>query len=184
MKEFTGYALLYWGESMLGLHKPYRLISSLIQNVLQSKDTKLYVSDIVELPISIRFWISARLPKNGTINFKYVIDELALQLGCETSDIDVNILNDRAYIEITRTAISNLEKGKTPYIPKAYTHMDFDEYLEEAREIVLKEGKGTPELLQKRLGIGYARAARILDELETIGILTPPEGAKPRKLVN
>lgn len=169
---------------MLGLHKPYRLVSSFIESALQSNDTKLYVNDIVDYPLTVRFMLSARLPKNGTINFKYVIGEIALQLGCEVSDIDVNIMNDKAYIEITKTAITNLEKGKTPYIPKAYNQPEVDEYLEEARKIILTEGKGTPELLQKHLKIGYARAARILDELETTGFLTPPEGNKPRRLVN
>lgn len=184
LKEFTGYALMYWGEALLGLHKPYRLITRLIENVLQSKDTKLYVNDIVEGSLTVRFWIAAHLPKNGTINLKYVIDELALQLGCEVSDIELNILNEKAYIEITKTAIFNLEKGKTPYMPTLYISDYFDTLIQEARQIVLREGKATPELLQKRLGIGYARASRILNELETIGVLTPPEGNKPRKLVN
>ncbi len=184
MKEFTGYALMYWGESILGVHQKYRLISLVIENILQSQDMRVYVIRSYDRSLSVRFQIEASLPDKGTIDPRYFVRELVLQLGCEPTDITMDLEDKILYIEITKTAISNLEKGKTPYIPKAYNPVYFDEYIEEARQIVLKEGKGTPELLQERLGVGYARAARILDELETIGILTPPEGTKPRKLVN
>ncbi len=184
MKEFTGYALMYWGESLLGVHQKYRLISLIIENILQSQDMRVYVIRSYDRPLSVRFRIEADLPEKGTIDPRYFVRELVLQLGCEPTDVNMDIENKILYIEITKTAIGNLERGKTPYIPKAYNPAYFDEYIEEAREIVLKEGKGTPELLQERLGIGYARAARIIDELETLGVLTPPEGRKPRKLVN
>lgn len=184
MKEFTGYALMYWGESILGVRQKYRLISLVIENILQSQDMRVYVIRSFDQSLSVRFQIEASLPDKGTIDPRYFVRELILQLGCEPTDVTMDIDDKILYIEITKTAISNLEKGKTPYIPKAYNPVYLDEYIEEARQIVLKEGKGTPELLQERLGVGYARAARILDELETIGILTPPEGTKPRKLVN
>jgi len=184
VKEFTGYALMYWGESILGVHQKYRLISLIIENILQSKDMRVYVIRSFEHALLVRFQIEATLPEKGVIDPRYFVRELILQLGCEPSDVSMDIENKMLYVEITKTAISNLEKGKTPYIPKAYNPVYFDEYIEDARQIILKEGKGTPELLQKHLKIGYARAARILDELETIGFLTPPEGDKPRRLVN
>lgn len=184
MKEFTGYALLYWGESILGVHKKYRLISLIIENILQSQDMRVYVIRSFDKPLSVRFQIQATLTDKSAIDPRYFMRELILQLGCEPSDVNMDIEKQMLYVEITKTAISNLEKGKTPYVPKAYSPVYLDEYIEEARQIVLKEGKGTPELLQEKLGISYTRAAKILDELETIGILTPPEGKKPRRLVN
>ncbi len=58
-----------------------------------------------------------------------------------------------------------------------------DELFNEAVEIVTSSGKASASLLQRRLSIGYARAARILDELEEKGIISPANGAKPREVL-
>jgi S-DNA-T family DNA segregation ATPase FtsK/SpoIIIE len=57
-----------------------------------------------------------------------------------------------------------------------------DEKFEEAARLCIAEGKGSASLLQRRLEIGYARAARILDQLEGAGILAHAEGNKPREV--
>ena len=59
---------------------------------------------------------------------------------------------------------------------------DDDELYEEAKEIVVSAGKASASYLQRRLKIGYARAARLLDLLEDAGIIGPGEGAKPRQV--
>jgi S-DNA-T family DNA segregation ATPase FtsK/SpoIIIE len=58
-----------------------------------------------------------------------------------------------------------------------------DTLFEEAKNLVLQTGKGSASLLQRRLKIGYARAARLLDELEEAGIVGPAEGSKPRDVL-
>ncbi|HPA25239.1 MAG TPA: DNA translocase FtsK 4TM domain-containing protein [bacterium] len=58
-----------------------------------------------------------------------------------------------------------------------------DTMLEEAKEIVIKSGKASASYLQRRLSIGYARAARILDTLESMGIVGHANGAKPREVL-
>ncbi|HCQ31483.1 TPA: DNA translocase FtsK [Candidatus Collierbacteria bacterium] len=58
-----------------------------------------------------------------------------------------------------------------------------DEKFEEAAHLCIAEGKGSASLLQRRLEIGYARAARILDQLEQAGVLAHAEGNKPREVV-
>ncbi len=55
-----------------------------------------------------------------------------------------------------------------------------DELYEEAKELVIQFQKASASLLQRRLQIGYARAARILDMLEEDNIVGPQDGAKPR----
>lgn len=60
---------------------------------------------------------------------------------------------------------------------------DGDEFLEEAQELVIKAGKASASYLQRRLRIGYSRAARILDLLEEKGIVGPAEGSKPREVL-
>ena len=57
-----------------------------------------------------------------------------------------------------------------------------DELYPEAYEVVVKAGKASASLLQRRLKIGYARAARLLDLLEARGIVGPVDGAKPREV--
>ena len=53
----------------------------------------------------------------------------------------------------------------------------------DAKEIVIKAGKASATLLQRRLRVGYARAARLLDILEEMGIVGPADGAKPRDVM-
>jgi S-DNA-T family DNA segregation ATPase FtsK/SpoIIIE len=59
---------------------------------------------------------------------------------------------------------------------------DDDPLLEEATEEVKRAGKASASLLQRRLRVGYARAARLLDILEQRGIIGPGDGAKPREV--
>jgi S-DNA-T family DNA segregation ATPase FtsK/SpoIIIE len=58
-----------------------------------------------------------------------------------------------------------------------------DEKFEEAAHLCISEGKGSASLLQRRLEVGYARAARILDQLEQAGVLAHAEGNKPREVI-
>ncbi|MEX1014440.1 MAG: DNA translocase FtsK 4TM domain-containing protein [Candidatus Paceibacterota bacterium] len=60
---------------------------------------------------------------------------------------------------------------------------DGDELYEDAIEVVKEAGKGSASLIQRRLRVGYARAARLLDMMEEAGIVGPPEGSKPRELL-
>lgn len=59
---------------------------------------------------------------------------------------------------------------------------DDDPLLGEVMEIIRQSGKASASLLQRRLKLGYARAARILDLLEERGIIGPSDGAKPREV--
>lgn len=58
-----------------------------------------------------------------------------------------------------------------------------DEMYEEARMIVIEAGKASTSYLQRRLKLGYARAARLMDMLEERGIIGPGDGAKPREVL-
>lgn len=58
-----------------------------------------------------------------------------------------------------------------------------DELYDEAKDTVLKSGKASASLLQRRLRVGYARAARLLDLLEANGVIGPADGSKPRDIL-
>ena len=58
-----------------------------------------------------------------------------------------------------------------------------DELYEEAEETIMRAGKASASLLQRRLRVGYARAARLLDILEANGVIGPADGSKPREVL-
>ena len=60
---------------------------------------------------------------------------------------------------------------------------DWDELFGQAAEIVVTNASGSTSLLQRRLKIGYGRAARIVDQLHHAGILGPPDGSRPREVL-
>lgn len=60
---------------------------------------------------------------------------------------------------------------------------DDDELYEEARTCVMEAGKASTSYIQRKLKVGYARAARLIDMLEERGIVGPADGAKPREVL-
>jgi S-DNA-T family DNA segregation ATPase FtsK/SpoIIIE len=60
---------------------------------------------------------------------------------------------------------------------------NIDAMFEEAARLVVTNQKGSTSDLQRRLGMGYARAGRVMDQLEAAGIVGPQDGAKPRKVL-
>ncbi len=60
---------------------------------------------------------------------------------------------------------------------------DSDPLISDAKEEIIRAGKASASLLQRRLKVGYARAARLLDLLEQEGFIGPGDGAKPRELL-
>ncbi|MDR0906315.1 MAG: DNA translocase FtsK [Oscillospiraceae bacterium] len=60
---------------------------------------------------------------------------------------------------------------------------DYDELVPAAAEVIFDSQQASTSMLQRRLKLGYARAARIVDQLEQIGLLGPFEGSKPRQIL-
>lgn len=60
---------------------------------------------------------------------------------------------------------------------------DEDEMYAEAKRVVVEAGKASTSFLQRKLGVGYARAARLIDTLEERGVIGPGDGAKPRSVI-
>ena len=58
-----------------------------------------------------------------------------------------------------------------------------EDYIEKAMEVAVNAGQLSTSMLQRKLKLGYARAARVMDELEERGVIGPSEGAKPRKVL-
>ena len=55
--------------------------------------------------------------------------------------------------------------------------------MQQATEVIRQTRKASATLLQRKLGVGFARAARIMDQLQEAGVVGPEEGTKPRKIL-
>ena len=55
--------------------------------------------------------------------------------------------------------------------------------MDEAIKCVVEAGQASTSLLQRRLRLGYARAGRLIDEMEQMGVVGPHEGSKPRQVL-
>ena len=60
---------------------------------------------------------------------------------------------------------------------------DYDELLPQAVDVIFDTKQASVSMLQRRLKLGYARAARIVDQMEELGIVGPFEGSKPRQVL-
>ena len=58
-----------------------------------------------------------------------------------------------------------------------------DPKFDKAAELVILTGQASASYLQRKLQLGYARAARVIDQLEQEGIVGPPDGSKPREIL-
>ena len=75
------------------------------------------------------------------------------------------------------------EKLQAVATPEEEVTDEDEELVERCLEIIRQEKRASTSLLQRRLRLGYTRAARIVDILEQRGILGPGEGAKPREIL-
>ena len=113
--------------------------------------------------------------------------------GCFISDDEVqavvNYVKERSSSDYSEEIMEQIEKraeqnGRTAESGHcASDGSDGDELLPAAVEVILETGQASVSMLQRRLKLGYARAARIVDEMEDRGIVGPFEGSKPRQLL-
>lgn len=89
----------------------------------------------------------------------------------------VNSLKEDYITEYDKKAIETIEKNKDMNIENS------DELLPDAVSLIVDEGQASISQLQRKLRIGHARAARIIDELEEKGVVGGYEGSKPRKVL-
>ena len=59
----------------------------------------------------------------------------------------------------------------------------YDQLFEKSAEIVMETGQASTSFLQRKLSVGYARGAKIIDQLQEYGVIGPAEGSKPRKVL-
>lgn len=89
------------------------------------------------------------------------------------------------FIKKQRQPEFNEELLKTEAKKASKNNQDFrgDEFYPEACKIIVSSGQASVSMLQRRLGLGYTRAARLVDMMEEDGIVGPHRGAKPREIL-
>ena len=94
---------------------------------------------------------------------------------------------DESVIDKINAAVAEKEKGSGKgggnAAPEQNAADEADELLPAAIDVVMETGQASVSMLQRRLKLGYSRAARIVDEMETRGIVGQFEGSKPRQLL-
>jgi S-DNA-T family DNA segregation ATPase FtsK/SpoIIIE len=85
--------------------------------------------------------------------------------------------------EIERKAVQTGNKSSAADPEPNAEELEGDEMLPAAVDVILETGQASVSMLQRRLKLGYARAARIVDEMEEKGIVGPFQGSKPRAIL-
>lgn len=135
---------------------------------LLGKGDMLYKSVVMPKPMRVQgCWVSDEEVERVT---EFIKDKFALEY-------DENVIDE---VERQAERVGSDEKSKTPIDGD----LDIsDDKLDEAIEVVFANGGASTSALQRALKVGYGRAARLVDIMEQMGIVGPPDGNKPRQLL-
>ena len=172
------------------------VITGLIKANIPSR-LSLSVSSAVDSRTILDQVGAEKLLGNGDLLFNPVGQSKPLRIqGCFTSDAEVEnvveFIKKQETTEYDESIIEEIEKQATAAenanskggaAAPAGEAGDGDELLSDAIQVVVEMGSASTTLLQRKLKVGYARAARIIDELEERGVVGPYEGSKPRKVL-
>jgi S-DNA-T family DNA segregation ATPase FtsK/SpoIIIE len=104
----------------------------------------------------------------------------ALISGAETEKI-VNFIKSQNYIASPTEIFTREEEDEKRVLQEEEERED--DLLQRAAELVIRHKQGSVSLLQRRLGVGYQRAARLIDQLEEYGVVGPYDGSKAREVL-
>ena len=111
------------------------------------------------------------------------VHALGAQIEQGQQDSEVRHQEVLAKLGVIEEALAELKKSIEEAETSEQEYHDDDEMYEEAKLAVIQQGKASTSFIQRKLGIGYARAARLIDALEKKGVIGPGEGAKPREVL-
>lgn len=113
--------------------------------------------------------------------------------GCYISDEEVEKLcefiknqGESEYSEKIQKEIESKaaqDKTSTKFTDGGESSENLDPLFDDAVDVVLENGKASTSFLQRKLGVGYSRGSKIMDQMEDKHIIGPAEGAKPRKIL-
>ena len=107
--------------------------------------------------------------------------------GCFIDDREIEAVVDcirgTASSEYDENVMEEIERGAAPEQEAESAAPEGDAMIPEAVRCVVEAGQASTSLLQRRLRLGYARAGRLIDEMEQMGVVGPHEGSKPRQVL-
>ena len=109
--------------------------------------------------------------------------------GCFVDDYEIeniiNFIKKNKAVEYDSSIINEIESNTVSESAQSGADADgnIDPVMEQAIKCVVEAGQASTSLLQRRLRLGYARAGRLIDEMEQMGIVGPHEGSKPRQVL-
>ncbi|MDO8559216.1 MAG: DNA translocase FtsK [bacterium] len=124
-------------------------------------------------------FVSAEASKARRIQGAYISDKEVKRVVKYIKDQATGAEEPTQTIELTQ----ELEKTLEASHDFDFSQGSEDPLFEEAKKLVIEAKKASASLLQRRLRVGYARAARLIDMLEESGVVGPGEGAKPREIL-
>lgn len=130
-----------------------------------------------------------KLLGRGDMLFKPVGATKPLRIQCayiDDKEVErmVNFIKDGSTARYNEDIIEKIDAGKPVNVTDEFADPnDADELLAKAVEIAVDTGKISASHLQRRLKVGFSRAARIIDQMEERGIVSPPDGSKPREVL-
>ena len=116
-------------------------------------------------------FVSSRYPRPLRVQSPFIDDSKSLEIIAYLR----NVFGDPEYVDIEDQGTEAPAGGDTSFAD--------DPLLEEAVDIVLDTGIASASRLQRQLRVGFTRAARLIDTMEQMGIVGPPEGSKPREIL-
>ena len=169
------------------------VITGLIKSNIPSR-IALSVANNLESRIIIDQGGAEQLLGNGDMLFNPIGSNKPTRIqGCFVSEEEIEKITefikkqgDATYdeeIEKQFNELSVKEKGKKGADMEPQGDSASDEIINKAIEVILEYQTASTSFLQRKLSVGYSRGARIIDELEQMGIIGPQEGAKPRKIL-
>ena len=118
-------------------------------------------------------------PKPLRVQGCYVSDKEVEQVVAFVKNKETADYDDKIIEEIEKQAVA--EKKQNGSDGGGFD--DSDALLNDAIQCVVEAGQASTSFIQRKLRVGYARAARLVDEMEEKGIVGPPDGSKPRQVL-
>lgn len=167
------------------------VVTGLIKANIPSR-IALTVSNAVDSRTILDSGGAEKLLGNGDMLFAPVGTNKPVRVqGCYVSDGEISsvveFVKKSKAIEYDQSVIQEIEKNAANETEKTDSGdgeaLSTDPMMDEAIKCVVEAGQASTSLLQRRLRLGYARAGRLIDEMEQLGIVGPHEGSKPRQVL-
>ena len=160
------------------------------------KDKKLLLKILTEIKNGLASCINAvlqyeylygrvRLSQDAKINFKTFMEKCCPRYNISETEVKkvTEYLIKNSEDELPTNIDMEKEHSKNVVFESVTDDAPEDDLYEEARETVIRAGKASTSYLQRKLRVGYARAARLMDILEEREVIGGGDGAKPRDVL-